>query len=338
MVAPSAGAPSDAAPSAAAAVQDRILERAAAWATASARSRSARPRPRRSSPARSPSSPSSTGTPTPPGQLQRHPRPDRHGRRRDRVQPERPGGAQPGARRGARPPASRPSSVDAYVTDPDTLQPVQQPGRLRVPRRLVAVRADGRHRATCGTPAASPAIRPTPTATRASRRRLPRTRASRSSRPPKASTRAGTRRRPPSSRTTSSPAASTTTSRASGRPAWTRRSSMPSRPRASRSCRSSARTSAHSSSQLLNETDYAGLTGAAVTNTAAVGGAGVEPGAQLLNGETVETDPAQTSRTPSSWSLRSLGTTSATKARPRSSPGVDRARPALAARSRRSTA
>ena len=47
-----------------------------------------------------------------------------------------------------------------------------------------------------------------------------------------------------------------------------------------------------SSAQLLDPTDYAGLEGAAVTNTAAVGGAGVELALKLLNGETVETDPS----------------------------------------------
>lgn len=41
--------------------------------------------------------------------------------------------------------------------------------------------------------------------------------------------------------------------------------------------------------QLLNDEDYAGLEGAAVTNTAAVGGAGVNLAIKLLNGETVET-------------------------------------------------
>ena len=82
------------------------------------------------------------------------------------------------------------------------------------------------------------------------------------------------------------------TSRASGRPAWTRRSSTPSRPPASRTCRSSAPTSARSSASSLNATDYAGLKGAAVTNTAAVGGAGVGLALKLLNGETIETAPA----------------------------------------------
>ena len=44
--------------------------------------------------------------------------------------------------------------------------------------------------------------------------------------------------------------------------------------------------------QLTNPTDYAGLTGAAVTNTAAVGGAGIGLALKLLNGETIETAPA----------------------------------------------
>jgi ribose transport system substrate-binding protein len=42
--------------------------------------------------------------------------------------------------------------------------------------------------------------------------------------------------------------------------------------------------------QLLNPTDYPGLEGVAVTNTAAVGGAGVNLALKLLNGETVQTD------------------------------------------------
>ncbi len=42
--------------------------------------------------------------------------------------------------------------------------------------------------------------------------------------------------------------------------------------------------------QLLNDTDYPGLEGAAVTNTAAVGGAGVSLALKLLNGESVATD------------------------------------------------
>ncbi len=43
--------------------------------------------------------------------------------------------------------------------------------------------------------------------------------------------------------------------------------------------------------QLLDEENYPGLQGAAVTNTAAVGGAGVNLAVRLLDGETIETDP-----------------------------------------------
>ena len=45
--------------------------------------------------------------------------------------------------------------------------------------------------------------------------------------------------------------------------------------------------------QLLTDR-LAGLKGAAVTNTAAVGGAGVNLALKILNGETVETDPSAT--------------------------------------------
>ncbi|MEW6226139.1 MAG: substrate-binding domain-containing protein [Chloroflexota bacterium] len=44
--------------------------------------------------------------------------------------------------------------------------------------------------------------------------------------------------------------------------------------------------------QLLDPAGFAGLEGAAVTNTAAVGGAGVNLALKLLNGEAVETDPS----------------------------------------------
>jgi ribose transport system substrate-binding protein len=44
-------------------------------------------------------------------------------------------------------------------------------------------------------------------------------------------------------------------------------------------------------SQLLDPTGYPGLEGAAVTNTASVGGAGVNLALKLLNGETIKTDP-----------------------------------------------
>ena len=45
---------------------------------------------------------------------------------------------------------------------------------------------------------------------------------------------------------------------------------------------------------LLDGTGYPGLVGAAVTNTAAVGGAGVAVALKLLNGETLTSDPAST--------------------------------------------
>jgi ribose transport system substrate-binding protein len=44
--------------------------------------------------------------------------------------------------------------------------------------------------------------------------------------------------------------------------------------------------------QLLDPTGYPNLSGAAVTNTAAVGGAGVNLALKLLSGETVQTDPS----------------------------------------------
>lgn len=44
--------------------------------------------------------------------------------------------------------------------------------------------------------------------------------------------------------------------------------------------------------QLLDAENYPGLEGAAVTNTAAVGGAGVNLALKLLNGESVQTDPS----------------------------------------------
>ena len=44
--------------------------------------------------------------------------------------------------------------------------------------------------------------------------------------------------------------------------------------------------------QLLDPVKYPGLEGVAVTNTAAVGGAGIGLALKLLNGETVQTDPS----------------------------------------------
>ena len=72
----------------------------------------------------------------------RHPRPDRQGRRRDHHQPERSGCAQPGDRRGHR--GRHQGRRDRRVRHRrGCLQPVQRPGRVRLPRRQVPVRADG---------------------------------------------------------------------------------------------------------------------------------------------------------------------------------------------------
>ena len=60
--------------------------------------------------------------------------------------------------------------------------------------------------------------------------------------------------------------------------------------------------------QLLDPTDFPGLKGAAVTNTAAVGGAGITLALKLLNGETVTTARRAASRT-RSCSTRSWSTT-----------------------------
>ena len=158
-----------------------------------------------------------------------HPRPDR-GRRRTRscstrTIPRR------STRRSPRPHAAgiKTVSVDAFVTDPEHLQPVQQPDQVRRDRRQAGCSSSSAARATSGTPAASPATPPTPTATSASRTPSRTTRTSRSSRTRTACSPSGTRRPPPRSPTTSSPAASTTRSRASGRRAWASRSSTRSR-------------------------------------------------------------------------------------------------------------
>ena len=65
---------------------------------------------------------------------------------------------------------------------PGRLQPVERPGAVRLPRRQVRCSSRWARRATSSTCAASPATRPTPTATRASRRRSPRIPTSRSPR------------------------------------------------------------------------------------------------------------------------------------------------------------
>ena len=72
--------------------------------------------------------------------------------------------------------------------------------------------------------------------------------------------------------------------------------------------------------QLLNPTDYPGLVGAAVTNTASVGGAGVNLAYKLLTGQPVTADRGAAGRTPSCSTRRSW-TTRPTRARPPSRRG-----------------
>ena len=179
-------------------------------------------------------------------------------------------------------------AVDAYVTDPDTYNLYNNQVQVRGTSAPSGCSTSSAARAPSTTCAASPATRPTPTATPASRTRSPSTRTSRSCRARTASPRAGTRPPPPSWPTSSSPAASTT--RIQG--IWTsgmdsevvdaikaagkkfvpivgadRRRVRHAAPRPHRLSRASK--------------------GAAVTNTAAVGGAGVNLALKLLNGETV---------------------------------------------------
>ena len=103
------------------------------------------------------------------------------GRQRDHHQPERPGRAQPGHRRGDR--RRHHGRRDRRLGHrPGRLQPVQRPGRSTPTSAPSGCSSRWARRATSSTCAASPATRPTPTATRASRRRSPSTRTSRSPR------------------------------------------------------------------------------------------------------------------------------------------------------------
>ena len=86
------------------------------------------------------------------------------GRRRDHHQPERSGRAEPGDRRGHR--GRHHGHRGRRVRHRrGRLQPVQRPGRVRLPRRQVPCSSRWARRAPSSTCAASPATRPTPTAT-----------------------------------------------------------------------------------------------------------------------------------------------------------------------------
>ncbi len=97
-----------------------------------------------------------------------HPRPDRGGRRRDRLQPERSGRPQPGARRGRG--SRHQDRLGRRVTSPTpaTYNLYNNQDRVRATSAPSGCSSSSAARATSGTPAASPAIRPTPTATPAS--------------------------------------------------------------------------------------------------------------------------------------------------------------------------
>ena len=176
-----------------------------------------------------------------------HPRPDRRGRRRDRLQPERARRPQPGARRGEG--RRHQDRVGRRVRDRSGhLQPVQQPGSSTRTSAPSGCSSSSAARATSGTRAASPATRPTPTATPASRRRSPRTPASRSSRVPRRPHRLGSGQGHPARQRVHLQRRSTTTIQGiwtSGMDSAGRRRRQGRR--ASRTCRSSARTSARSS-------------------------------------------------------------------------------------------
>ena len=189
-------------------------------------------------------------------------------------------------------------SVDAYVTDPEHLQPVQQPDQVRRARRQAGCSSSSAARATSGTRAASPA-------TRADNDRDIGFKNALKDYPnikvvPNAD----------GVFTEWDPATATQLTNdfissgqydddpghldvGHGQADRRRDQGAPT----SRSCRSSAPTSAASSTQLLDPTGFPGLKGAAVTNTAAVGGAGVTLALKLLNGETVD-DRSPTRRRP----------------------------------------
>ena len=172
---------------------------------------------------------------------------------------------------------------------PRHLQPVQQPDQVRRARRQLAVRAARRH----GQRLVHPRHRRPPGRQRPRHRLQERAQGlpGHQGRPERRRRvhRLGSGDGHPAHQRLHLPAASTTRSRASGRPAWASRSSTRSRPRTSRSCRSPMPTSVASWPSSSTRRGFPDLKGAAVTNTAAVGGAGVTLALKLLNGETVET-------------------------------------------------
>ena len=219
------------------------------------------------------------------------------------VNPNEPGRPQPGHRRGHRG-RHRGRRGRRVRHRPRRLQPVQRPGRVRLPRRQVAVRADGRQgrRRLHARPRRPPGRHRPRHGLQEGPRRVPghQGRPERGPSPP-----AGIRRPARSRSTTSSPAARRQDRRHLDLGHRQRHRRRHQGRQASRSCRSSARTSALRQPAPRRD-EHPGLKGAAVTNPAAVGGAGVDLALKILDGETVATDPTPASRTPSS-SPRSSG-------------------------------
>ena len=223
-------------------------------------------------------------------------------------------------------------SVDAYVTNPDTYNLYNNQIEYARPRREVAVRAarwpgqrlvHPRHRRQPGRQRPRHRVQ-------AGARQLPRHhhRPERRGRPH----RLGSGQGHPAGERVRLERRRMTTSRASGPRAWTPRSSTSSRPPARPYVPIVGADLGAFVDQLLDDR-LAGLTGAAVTNTAAVGGAGVGLALKLLNGETLETDT--TAPQPNTVLLEPVLADNVTRRRqgaPRVVAGR-RARPALAARS-----
>ena len=210
-------------------------------------------------------------------------------------------------------------SVDAYVTNPDTYNLYNNQveyAKLGAKWLFEQLGGEGKVWYTRGI-AGHPADTDRHTGFKEVLAEL--SRASRSSRPRRRPHRLGSGDRPPSSPTTSSRAASTTTSQG----IWTSgmdsqvvdaikaagqgvRADRRRRPRRVRRPAPRPRT---------------GLEGAAVTNTAAVGGAGVNLALKLLNGETVETDADGTAAEHGPAQAGPGRQRRATRARPSSSRG-----------------
>ena len=211
-----------------------------------------------------------------------HPRPDRGGRRRDHLQPERPGCAQPGARRGQGRGHRRPSrsTRSSPTRTPTTCTTTRRSTPTSAPTWLFEQlsgdgqrRVHARHRRPPGRHRPRHRVQEAPSPRIPGITVVPSDEGVHTDWDPAKATQIND----------FIASGGTTTSTASGRPASTRIVDA-SRPPASRRADRRrgprrVRRPAHSTRPI------AGLKGAAVTNTAAVGGAGVGLALKLLNGE-----------------------------------------------------